>query len=188
MFNYYYLAIKYLLQTNMSQQWQSQDLNYYTGQLTSDDEDAELLYTTPCTLIEFEPVEWSELSQGKQRGSMLVRIHIIDETNYDGEMRIIESGMMQHFQRITEHYKALHNKLVCLSQLPNFGSLAGTDNDVVVVHNLRRVRSVPDHDIAPYLHHVMEFSCYVDDFTAMPQFQMLLLGLNLDAEIKVLSI
>lgn len=184
MFNYYYLAIKHLLKNRMPQDWQPTDLNLFTGQL-EETEDGELLYTTPCTLIEFEPIVWQNWQQGLQRGDLRFNIHIIDETNYEGETRII-AAEIDHYERVNQHYKALQGvTFVCLSELQGFHQLQGTENDAMLIQTINRIQSIPDHSIAPYLHTVLQFQATCYDYTTKVDWIELTAQFVVNAEISL---
>lgn len=168
----------------MPQSWHPNDLNLWTGQL-EEDEDGELLYTTPCTLIEFEPIVWQNWQQGLQRGELRFNVHIIDETNYEGETRIV-AVEIDHFERVNQHYKALHGvSFVCLSELVGFQQLQGTENDAMLIQQIIRTQSIPDHSLAPYLHTVLQFQAICYDYTTKVDWEMLTAQFVLDAKINL---
>ncbi|MEY4904421.1 MAG: hypothetical protein RLZZ292_2236, partial [Bacteroidota bacterium] len=152
---------------NVPQQIASTDLNLFTGQL-ADNETGELLYITPCTLIELVNVDWESQPNRVQRGLMRVRVHVIDETNYEGDERVI-GAYINHSEREQAHYKALQLKAMSLGKLPGMSALIGTPSDVPILSNLNRSRTLYDHNIGPFLHTILEFTCYVYDYSAQPE-------------------
>ena len=177
MFKDVYTAIKQRL--NDISDWKN-DLDWYLHQYDQDGE--EVLYTTPAIYIEFGPVEWNTYPDNRQRGVMEFRIHLVNESDYDNDQRVLDPAI-NHLGQEAEIFRGLQGWGCKLSYIPEYSALSGTDNDVVLLNDVVRIRTEPDHELSNLLISIQTFQCNVYDYNALPQWQYITAQLEADVQI-----
>lgn len=175
MFKDVYTALKQRLNTELD--WKN-ELDWYLHQYDQDGE--EVIYTTPAVFVEFVTVEWNTYPDNRQRGVMEFRIHLVNECNYDTDQRILDATL-NHLGQESEVFRALMGWGCKLSYITAYAALNGTDNDAVLINDIIRTRTDPDHELSNLLVSVQTFQANVYDYNALPQWQSIVATLNLQA-------
>lgn len=154
-------------------------IDWYLAQYAQEGEQA--LWTTPACFIEFLPLDWQTLGSGVQASNVMLQIHLVNETHYDDDKRVLDATI-GHLAQAQQVYTALHNWRCMMSYVDEYAALEGTENDRVLLESMVRVRTYPDHDMSRLLVAVQEFTMRIYDYDAQLQWQDVLASLDLQVE------
>jgi len=154
-------------------------IDWYLAQYDQEGEQA--MWTTPAAFIEFLPLDWQSLGSGVQASNVMLQVHLVNETHYDDEKRMLDATI-NHLGQAQDIYKALHNWRCMLSYVDEYAALAGTENDRVLLESMVRVRTYPDHNMSRMLVAVQEFTMRIYDYDAQIQWQEVVAALDLQVE------
>jgi hypothetical protein len=154
-------------------------IDWYLNQYAQEGEQS--LWTTPALFIEFPPLDWRKLGNGVQVSDATMLVHLVNETHYDDDKRII-ADVPGHLEEEAEVYAALEGFRCKLSYLDEYASLAGQPEDRVLMETTVRLRTYPDHDMSRLLVSVQEFTTRIYDYGATPEWQQVTAALQADVQ------
>ena len=133
MYKYPYLLLKHLL----GQIPELKEIEIDYGQETTKG----ALKTLPTVLIRFRPTTWNSLARGEQEATQQIDITTITESYSDPSQKIDQAGALDHYEVTNLVHTKLDGHSFLLSDLPQFASLKGTENDYVVMNSFARIFS-----------------------------------------------
>ncbi len=140
-------------------------IHWYNSLLT--DDQADPIFQTPSLFIEFAEIQLRELkghsNKQAQGGHLSFSIHCIEQFNYD------DDAVLNALSIADKVYKALHKRDFRLSELPEFASLRGTNQDWVLLSTIVRTAVAADHRHVNLADSVVRFACEVVDVDNLVQ-------------------
>lgn len=123
-------------------------VDWYMEQYT--DGDDELVWQTPCVFIEFSAVDWTTGGNGAtQWGDLTFTLHLVTESAYEDKRR---HTLGEHFGLDAQLFKAFQN-WGCSHRYIDI------DVDIILLNNIVRVRSEPQHILSEFVVTKQTFSC-----------------------------
>ena len=126
----------------------------------ADSEEEDLVWQTPVVYLEFLPITWITTGDARvQEGLMTLRVHTVTDNDYEDKKRFTVTA---HLETLKNVFIALHDFDCMLSYSP------GNENilpafDVMLINELTRVRSEPDHLLRRFVVTVEEYQAQVVD-------------------------
>ena len=160
-------------------------VDWYMGQ--DDPGDGETwVWKTPAAYIEFAPVDWVTLGGNVQRGLLVVTVRLVTDGMGDGD-KALESPALEHFDFLSEVFRALQGFRANLSTLPQFAPLAGTGDDRILLETVTRINSRTTHESSNLLRSEQTFSCICYDYAAVPAVMSVLATINISQQFELLG-
>lgn len=162
-----YLAIKKRLLDTLP--W-LEYVDYYFQQYTEFEGQGAIVRRTPCVFVEFAPIDWNQQGLNTQKGIQYIMIHLVNESGYDNEDRVLDTQAVNHFERESEVYAALAGFRPKLGYLPEYAALANTAEDKQIMESLQRYNTNSDHELSRFMVSVQTFAATVFDYAALKDY------------------
>lgn len=159
-------------------------VDYYFQQYTEFEGQGAIVRRTPCVFIEFAPIDWSQRGLGVQTGLQYVLVHLVNESGYDNEERILDTQAADHFEREDQVYAALAGFRPTMSYLPEFAALENTPNDKQIMETMTRMNTNADHELSRFLVSVQTFATTVYSYAALKDYSNQSEVLELDEQVE----
>lgn len=157
-----YMALKQRLLDSLD--W-LEYVDYFYMQYT--DAEGAMVRRTPSVFIEFMPIDWRQNGLKVQTGTQYIAIHLVSESGYDNEERILDTMATKHFERESQVFAALAGFRPKMSYLAEYASLQNTEDDKQIFESLVRMNTNADHDLTPFLVSVQTFAASIYDYSAL---------------------
>jgi hypothetical protein len=126
-----------------------------------DDSDLkDFAWITPAVFIEFTPCTWLQSGNFKiQETTLTIRIHTVTDNNFPDSKRFTTTDHLKIQDAI---HTALQGWDCLLSYVPDY---AMTTNDYLLINEMTRTASIPEHQLRPLTVTINEYQAEVYDLS-----------------------
>lgn len=173
----YYLLIKQQLGTITG----LKQVDWYTGQFDQNGDQAQIVDC--AAFIEFDPIDMLQKGGRVQEATVVFTVYLVNHVLIEGDARYTDPTI-NHLGLMNDIYKKLTHYSARLSELPAFASVAGTEQDIVVVNSLVRTNITTIQELSNLLVTQQVFQGTWIDQSAHPDLQSVTANLLLNPSLK----
>lgn len=166
------------LRTHLSNLSSIEIIDYDLQQYSQSGDD--VVRITPALYIGFPSINWTQLTQGVQTATIDFSTTLVSSPRYGDDRDILDTEHINHLDIENHVYQALQEHRLVLSDLQGFDSVKDTDNDFVLMESIVRAGTSTHQQINNLMITKTTYRSQVFDYTAMTQYQKLLVQLGLD--------